>query len=383
MTSAEPIFPGATLGVLGGGQLGRMFAIAAGQMGYEVVVFGPEPDCPASQVCSRTICAPYDDMQAVRDFARQVKVVTLEFENVPAHTVEAIEAIAPVRPGSSVLFVTQNRLREKSFLASRGFPVTAFAPALVASDISDAVSQVGLPAVLKTTALGYDGKGQRMVASGGEAEAAYAALGGGEMVLERAVALDKELSVIGARGLDGSFAAFGPIENRHSNHILDVSLIPAAIPREIANTAVELTREVAIALDVIGLLCVEFFWSRSGELLINELAPRPHNSGHYSIEACPTSQFEQQVRAITGLPLGSTEPVRPAAMANLLGDLWANGEPDWTKVLSQPGVSLHLYGKRDARPGRKMGHLTATADSVEQACRLVVDARQRLTRVVP
>ena len=374
----EPILPGAALGVLGGGQLGRMFAIAAAQMGYEVVVFSPESDCPASQVSARTICAAYDDMRAVRDFARQVKVVTLEFENVPTATVEAIEAITPVRPGSSVLSVTQNRLREKDFLSDHGFPVTAYAPAEDALQVRAAVSTVGLPAVLKTTAMGYDGKGQRLVASADEAEAAFAALGAGQMVLESKVALDKELSVVGARGLDGSFASFGPIENRHSNHILDVSLVPADISQQVAVRAVQLTRDVLVALDVVGLLCVEFFLSEEGELLINELAPRPHNSGHYSIEACLTSQFEQQVRAITGLPLGSTEQIRPAAMANLLGDLWAEGEPDWTEVLGQAGISLHLYGKRQARPGRKMGHLTATAASVEEACRRVVNARRRL-----
>jgi 5-(carboxyamino)imidazole ribonucleotide synthase len=352
-----------------------MFAMGARRLGYEVVVFAPEKDTPAGQVCPKTITADYRDTEALKEFAAQVQVVTLEFENVPASAVETIEATTPVRPGSRVLSATQDRLREKSFLAEHGFPVTPFRAVRAAEQVLGELPGLGPPAVLKTSGFGYDGKGQRVVTSDAEAAGAFAELGSGEMVLERFVRLAMELSVIGARGTDGSFASFGPVENRHRNHILDVSVVPAAVSVALAARAVALTRQVMEALDVVGLLCVEFFLSESGELLINELAPRPHNSGHYSIEACPASQFEQQVRAITGLPLGATEPVKAAAMANLLGDLWADGEPDWTRVLSVPGVSLHLYGKREARPGRKMGHLTALAGSAEEALSLVLTAR--------
>ncbi|HEY9870562.1 MAG TPA: 5-(carboxyamino)imidazole ribonucleotide synthase [Candidatus Obscuribacterales bacterium] len=380
MSRAAAIMPGATLGVLGGGQLARMFAMAARRLGYEVVVFAPDKDTPAGQVCPRTVTADYGDGQALREFAAQVEVVTLEFENVPAQALETIEATTPVRPGSQVLAITQNRLKEKSFLAERGFPVTPFRAVRGVEQLLSELPRVGPPAVLKTVGFGYDGKGQRLIASDQEAAQAFAELGSGEMVLERFVRLAMELSVIGARGIDGSFACFGPVENRHCQHILDVSAVPAAVSAEVADRAVALTKQVMEALDVVGLLCVEFFLSQTGELLVNELAPRPHNSGHYSIEACPVSQFEQQVRAITGLPLGATELLKPAAMANLLGDLWAGGEPDWTRVLCVPGVSLHLYGKREARPGRKMGHLTALAASAQAARDLVLAARGQLSQ---
>jgi 5-(carboxyamino)imidazole ribonucleotide synthase len=374
----RPVLPGATVGVLGGGQLGRMFAIAARRMGYRVHTFSPDEDSPTGQVADQSIVASYDDLDAVRGFARGVDAVTFEFENVSAAAAEAAAEFAPVRPAGRVLHITQNRLREKRFLAGAGFPVVPFRAVHSAPELAAALNELGTPAVLKTAGWGYDGKGQVRLEAGADVEAAWATLGGQEAVLEAFVDFDCEVSVVAARGMDGSFAAFDVVENRHRKHILDLTIAPAAVAPEVVRDAVELARGVLAALEVEGVLCVELFVDRKGGLMVNELAPRPHNSGHLTFDACVTSQFEQQLRAVCGLPLGSTELLRPAAMANLLGDLWSAGEPDWVAACRFPNVKLHLYGKREARPGRKMGHLTAMASSSAQALDDVVAARRAL-----
>lgn len=372
------ISPGATLGVLGGGQLGRMFAIAARRLGYRVHVFCPEADSPAAPVADRTFVAPYDDLEQVRAFARSVDVVTFEFENVPSATSDACAEWVPVRPDGKVLHITQQRLREKGFLRDHGFPVTPFRAIHSQEDLETAARDLGLPGVLKTASFGYDGKGQRTIRSTAELPEAFAGLGGAEGIYEAFVDFAQEVSVVGARTLDGEFAAFPVFENVHRHHILDVTVSPARIPPALETAARELSRGILEALDVIGLLTVELFVTRDGRLIVNELAPRTHNSGHLTLDACITCQFEQQVRAVCGLPLGSTELKNPAAMANLLGDVWTHGEPRWAQALSNPRLKLHLYGKASARPGRKMGHITATADTSEAAIQAVRDARSSL-----
>jgi 5-(carboxyamino)imidazole ribonucleotide synthase len=375
-----PILPGATIGVLGSGQLGRMLALAARRMGYRIHTFSPERDTPTGQVADREIAAAYDDLDAVRAFAAGVDVVTLEFENIPTATVEAIGAHVPVRPGGAVLHTTQHRIREKTFLRDAGFPVTPFRAVSTVADLRDGLAAFGYPAVLKTADFGYDGKGQAKVATLDEAEAAFAAFVGRQAILEAFVAFEREVSVVAARGLDGAFAHYGAVENSHANHILDTTVAPAAVPPETARQAVEIARGVLDALGVVGVACVEFFLTTSGALLVNEIAPRPHNSGHFTIDACATSQFEQQLRAVCGLPLGATTQLRPAAMANLLGDLWQSGEPDWAAACAVPNVALHVYGKREPRPARKMGHLTALGTTPEEAIHVVHAARAALVR---
>ncbi len=377
--------PGATIGVLGSGQLGRMFAIAARRMNYRVHTFSPHAGgTPAGQVSDREFQHDYEDLDAVREFARSVDVVTFEFENIPAETVEAAAECAPVHPSGAVLHTTQHRLREKTFLATHGFPITPFRRVASVADLRVALDALGRPAVLKTAGFGYDGKGQLKISDADEslAEATRALASQDEWVIEKFVDFERELSVIAARGRDGEFAHYGVIENTHRRHILDLSVAPAPhISAERAREAIEIARHVLETLDVVGVMCVEFFLTREGKLLINELAPRPHNSGHLTFDACVTSQFEQQLRAVCGLPLGSTALLCPAAaMANLLGDLWHGGEPDWRAALNFPEVKLHLYGKSQARAGRKMGHLTAlSARGAEEAARLVLAARDALT----
>lgn len=361
--------------MLGSGQLGRLFAIAARRMGYRVHTFSPDDDTPTGQVSDREICAPYEDLDAVRAFARDVDVVTFEFENVPGETAKAAAEAAPVRPGGDVLHVVQNRIREKSFLSREGFPVVEFAPVTSGAELEAAVALIGAPSVLKTARSGYDGKGQAKLDRASDGLEAWESFGRVESILERFVSFETEISVVVARALDGTVSDFGAIENEHRNHILDVSRAPAAVEKRVADEAIRIGRAIAERLDVVGVICIEFFVDRGGRLLVNELAPRPHNSGHLTIDACVTSQFEQQLRAVCGLALGSSEYVRPAAMANLLGDLWAEGEPDWEAVCAIPDVKLHLYGKNAARPGRKMGHLTAAAATAEEAREKVLRAR--------
>jgi len=376
--SSDPILPGATIGVLGGGQLGRMFAMAARRLGYRVHTLAPEHDTPTGQISDEEVVAAYDDLDAVRAFAQKVDVVTFEFENVSTLAATTAEAFAFVRPSGQALHVAQHRFREKTFLVQHGLPVSPFAPVRSREELVKAITSVGSPAVLKTAAFGYDGKGQATVTDQKTCEAAWAAMTQQDAVLEKFVNLDREVSVLGARSVRGEFSSFGPIENAHARHILDVSAAPAGVPERMAKEAIDITRQVMEALDYIGLLCIEFFVTRDGRLLVNELAPRPHNSGHLTFDACRTSQFEQQLRAICGLPLGSTELLQPAAMANLLGDLWEGGEPNWAAALAFPSVKLHLYGKSEARPGRKMGHLTAMAPTRDEAIQAVTRARAAL-----
>ncbi len=376
--SSAPILPGATIGVLGSGQLGRMFAIAARELGYRIHIFSPDNDTPAGQIGDVEFACRYDDLDRLREFARGVRVVTFEFENVPVASTAAVGEFVPVRPAGQVLHVTQNRLREKAFLAQNGFPVTPFRRVVTVADLEAAVRDLGLPGVLKTADFGYDGKGQQKLTEVGQLAPAVAALRGADGIYEAFVDFEKEVSVVAARTLTGEFAAFPVFENSHARHILDVTFAPAAMAAGLARQADDLARGILEKLEVVGLLTVEMFVTREGRLLVNELAPRTHNSGHLTIDACVTSQFEQQVRAVCGLPLGAADLKQPAAMANLLGDLWVGGEPAWAAALEDPLVKLHLYGKAEPRVGRKMGHLTATGETTDDAVRRVRAARDRL-----
>jgi 5-(carboxyamino)imidazole ribonucleotide synthase len=373
------IAPGAALGVLGSGQLGRMFALAARRMGYRVHTFSPEEDTPTGQVADVEVVADYEDLDALRTFARQVDVVTFEFENVPLAAVDAVEALVPVRPCGVALHTAQQRAREKQFLADRGFPTAPFANATTLDELWDAVARLGTPAVIKTAAFGYDGKGQHKVTTPADVEHIWAAIGRQEAVIEKFISLQAEVSVVGARGVSGEVVLYQLFENRHRDHILDVTTTPAAVSPQVALRAAEITRELLEELNYIGVLCVEFFVDTNGELLVNELAPRPHNSGHLTCDAASTSQFEQQVRAICGLPLGSARLIAPAAaMANLLGELWEDGEPNWAAATRFGDVKLHLYGKSEPRRGRKMGHMTAMGRTVDEALDRVISARDAL-----
>jgi 5-(carboxyamino)imidazole ribonucleotide synthase len=373
--------PGSTVGVLGSGQLGRMFALSARAMGYRVHTYSPEEDSPTGHVADVEVSAPYDDLDRLRAFAKGLDVLTFEFENVPRAALDALEGIVPVRPGGEALWVSQNREREKEFLGRVNVPVAPWAAVRTSADLASALSSTGAPAVLKTAAFGYDGKGQEKISSKDEkeAEAAWGRLGRAPCVLEAFIDFHREVSVIAARGADGRTAFFPIFENTHSRHILDVTIAPAPLTLSEENLAREIAQALLEALDFVGVLCIELFHTKDGGLLVNEIAPRPHNSGHLTIDACVSSQFEQQLRAVCGLPLGSTELLRPAAMANLLGGLWAGGVPRWEKACAVPGVALHLYGKKEARPGRKMGHLTALAETPAEARRNVLAARAALT----
>jgi len=378
MHDSQPILPGATLGVLGGGQLGRMFALAAARLGYRVHVFSPRPDSPTGQVADQMTVADYENVGAVAEFADSVDVVTLEFENVASSATEIAARHALMRPSGSVLHTTQNRLREKRFLANIGVPTAPFAEVTTNEQLLSAVTSIGIPAVLKTADSGYDGKGQAIVHTAEDADEAWANIGRQPAVLEKWIDFQRELSMLIARSPTGEMALHGPIANDHVDHVLDVSMFPLAELEPLTAAAEEIGREIAVALDLVGICCVEFFLTDADKLLVNEIAPRTHNSGHLTIDATTTSQFEQQVRAVCGLPLGATDVVSPAAMVNLLGDLWESGQPPWEAVLAEPGVRLHLYGKTEARPGRKMGHLTVLADSTELAAERALAARQML-----
>jgi 5-(carboxyamino)imidazole ribonucleotide synthase len=376
---ARIILPNSTIGVFGSGQLGRMFAIEARKMGYRVHTFSPAADTPTGQVADLETTADYNDLDRVAEFARTVDVITYEFENVPSRAIERAAEFADVHPKGEVLHTTQNRLREKTFLSANGFPVAPFRHVKTVDDLQRGVIELGLPAILKTAGFGYDGKGQTRLEAVGEIERAFEGLDGSEAVLESFIDFEKEVSVVCARDRDGNFADYGVIENEHARHILDVSFAPALVSEKVFREAVEIARAVAEQFDYVGTLCVEFFLTKDERLIINEIAPRPHNSGHLTFDACLTSQFEQQLRAVCGLPLGSTEFYRPAAMANLLGDLWKKGEPGWAAALADPEIKLHLYGKAEARPGRKMGHLTALSERAEEAVERVKKAREALT----
>ncbi len=377
MIGQRVFLPGSTVGVMGGGQLGRMFAIAARRMGYRVHTFSPDEDSPTGQLADVEISAPFEDHEAVARFAKGVDVLTFEFENIPIECVAVAEKFCEVRPAGRVLHIAQNRLREKEFLENAGLPLAPFARVPDNSVLASALEKTGAPAVLKTASFGYDGKGQQKIASPADA----AAIEVRELsVLEKFIGYTKEISVIVARGIDGAMETFPVCENIHRNHILDVTIVPGNVSEAVKKSARELALAVAEKLDLVGLLAVEMFLLPDDSLLINELAPRPHNSGHFSFDACVTSQFEQQLRAVCGLPLGSTELLHPVAMANLLGDVWEKGEPDWSAALRFPEVKLHLYGKSQPRKGRKMGHLVAFGTDTTEAAQRVIAAREALTK---
>jgi 5-(carboxyamino)imidazole ribonucleotide synthase len=374
------ILPGQTIGILGGGQLGRMFAISARRMGYRVHAFDPTNDCPTGQVADVEVNAAYDDVGRAIEFARAVDVVTFEFENVPSKTLAAIEQIRPVHPSPFVLDTTRHRLKEKDFLSSIGVPVAPYRAVRSVADLKQAIAELGTPCILKTAEFGYDGKGQSRIDSPDQADAAWKSLNCPLGVLEGFVAFDREISVVGGRGDDGTFHHYPPFENAHAHHILDITNWPAQVNDNVTKRAAALAAQIAGALKLKGVLCIEMFVA-GDEVIVNELAPRPHNSGHLTIDAFSISQFEMQLRAVCGLPMAPATPLAPAAaMANLLGDVWidAGDQPKWDRALRDPRVKLHLYGKSDAKRARKMGHLTALADTVDEARAAVIAARQAL-----
>lgn len=355
------------LGMLGGGQLGRMFTLAAHSMGYRVTVLDPDPLSPAGSIADVHIKAAYQDHEALQQLADTCVAVTTEFENVPAESLRWLASHCTVRPAGNAVAVAQDRVREKDFFARTcGLGVAPYAVIEKAADLDQAGAAL-FPGILKRARFGYDGKGQARVASVAEAKAAYTAMGGETCVLEKRVDLQCEISAVVARGADGRGLGFPVSENEHRNGILDVTLVPARVKPELAQQAEHWALTIAEKLDYCGVLAVEFFVTSSGELLVNEMAPRPHNSGHYTIDACVTSQFEQQVRALCGLPLGETHLLRPVVMVNLLGEAWQHGEPAWGRVFAQPAAKLHLYGKHEARAGRKMGHFTVLDDNIDNA----------------
>jgi len=350
-----PLPPGATIGIIGGGQLGRMSAMAAARLGYRCHILTPEPDSPAAQVCAGATLGGYEDRAVLRAFAGRVDVVTFEFENVSAAGLDLLAALRPVRPSPAVLRVSQDRLAEKRFLNDAGVPTAPWVPVASLAELEAAVARFGLPAILKTTRLGYDGHGQARLDAPADLAPAFERLAPKPLMLEGYVDFACEISVIVARGTDGTMRAFDVMENRHRNHVLDLTLAPARIPGQTAAAATALARRVAEGLELVGLLAVEMFVAADGRVLVNEIAPRPHNSGHWTIDACPASQFEMHVRAVAGLPLPPASRHSDAAMKNLVG-------PEelalWPEILATPGLIPHLYGKAAARPGRKMGHVT-------------------------
>jgi 5-(carboxyamino)imidazole ribonucleotide synthase len=384
-------WPDLTVGIFGGGQLGRMLALEARRMGVRTCVLDPDPRCSAGQVANELLVAPFSDRAAGRELASRADVVTYEFEHIDVSLVAAVEALRPVHPSSSVLKMVQHRVRQKQGLSDRGFPLAAYLPVDTWQDLEQAVDSLGLPAVLKTATSGYDGKGQAVLHCPEDAPPSFQLLRprSDMLVLEEFVFLEKELSVVCARDVQGQMACYPVVENIHTNGILDLTLAPARVSPAVAAAARELAGNITEQLDVTGLLCVEMFLTRDGRLLVNELAPRPHNSGHLTLDACPTSQFEQLLRILCRLPLGSTELTTPAVMANLLGDLWirADGDPstgsghglDFAAALAVPGVKLHLYGKHGTYPGRKMGHLCAVAPALDTALSRALAARAALT----
>ena len=372
--------PPAALGVIGGGQLGRMFLQAAQRMGYRTVVLSPTADAPAAQVAHEVVVAPPGHLPALRTFAEKAEAVTVEFENVSAPALRWLARRRPVRPGWKTVWVSQNRLREKTFLQKSGVPLAPWRPVRTPDELGAAVGALGLPLILKTAASGYDGKGQVRVDRADDAAGAWSSLGRVPCVAEGWISFAAEVSVVVARGADGRSSTFPVGLNRHERHVLDATVSPAPVGPVVADEARTLALAVAQALGTVGVLTVEFFVTAAGDLLVNELAPRPHNSGHLTIEAGVSSQFEQQVRTLCGLPVGGTNLVCPAAMVNLLGDLWSAGEPDWSAALGDPGVKLHLYGKRTPATGRKMGHLTVLDPDPETALARALDARRALTR---
>ncbi|PKY11981.1 5-(carboxyamino)imidazole ribonucleotide synthase [Acidithiobacillus marinus] len=370
------ILPGATLGILGGGQLGQMFVLAARRMGYPVWVLDPDPDCPAAEVANQHLCAAYDDINALQSLADHCAAVTVEFENISAAAMHYLETRIPVRPGSAALAIAQDRAREKSFFRDLGLDTAPFVLLRPGDDLEEAAQDLIFPAIMKTTRFGYDGKGQQPVPAISELVTVWNRLHTQEAILESRIQLLQEFSIILARSVDGMMVFYPAAENIHHHGVLDLSIVPARVSVVLQTQARHYAARIAEALEYVGVLAVEFFVSAEGRLLVNEMAPRPHNSGHYSIDACVGSQFDQQVRALCGLPLADTRLISPVVMMNLLGDLWEAGEPDWQKLLQHPQIKLHLYGKKMARPGRKMGHVNALSTEAERALSVLEALRQ-------
>ncbi|MDD5389431.1 MAG: 5-(carboxyamino)imidazole ribonucleotide synthase [Gallionellaceae bacterium] len=375
------ILPGATLGVLGGGQLGRMFTLAAKVMGYQVVVLDPDPQSPAGQLADIHLKADYRDAVALIRMGGLCQAVTTEFENVPAASLETLAKHCLVAPSAAALAVAQDRLQEKTHARDSGCVTAPFANIESAADLAAAWQQIGAPALLKTRRLGYDGKGQARVDSAEGLAAAFKELGEVPCLLEGFLPLEREVSVVLARNAMDEIAFFPLAENQHRNGILDISIVPARIPESLAETARDMAAHLARELDYVGVMAVEFFVLKDGRIVFNEMAPRPHNSGHYTLDATACDQFQQQVRALCGLPLGDPRLLSPVVMVNLLGDVWRDAgitPPPWDELLKHPGVHLHLYGKAEARPGRKMGHYNCLAPSVEEALALALETRAAL-----
>ncbi|MDI1318747.1 MAG: 5-(carboxyamino)imidazole ribonucleotide synthase [bacterium] len=378
MSAGHAILPGKTIGVLGGGQLGRMLAQAATRLGYRVHVYEPQTGCPAGAVAHQEVNALYEDTAALTAFAKECDVVTYEFENVPAAPLQAIEALTLLRPHWSVLETAQNRSREKRWLRDNKFPHAKFAEVAAPGDVLSGIREVGVPCVVKTADFGYDGKGQLKVMGEADIPAAVKKFAGQPVVIEQFVDFACEVSAVVARSPNAAVRVFPVAENIHTNHILDFSIVPARVAPAVTAAAEKLARLIAEKINLVGVMGVEFFVTKAGEVLVNELAPRPHNSGHWTLDACMTSQFEQQVRAICGLPLGAVTLLSPVVMVNILGDAWAQGEPHWDALLAQPNVRLHLYGKTEPRPGRKMGHFTVTARDADMALEFAQKYQARL-----
>jgi 5-(carboxyamino)imidazole ribonucleotide synthase len=380
MGEAERIVPGATLGVMGGGQLGRMFAMAAAAMGYRTLVFAPEADCPASHVATGHIQAQYDDQARLETFAKACAAVTIEFENVPVEALSFVAKHTRVRPGPETLAIAQDRLEERAFLDRHSLPAAAHQSAHSADDLAAAAKALGTPLIVKSARFGYDGRGQVVIHDPQEAASAWDQLSTNAALCEKPVDFAGEISVLVARLPSGEITTFGPIENHHRSHILDFSIVPASFDAAVGQKAIEIAQHVAEAVQLEGLICVEMFVEKTGGVLINELAPRPHNSGHLTIEAATISQFQVQTRALTSMPLGAMHQRTPAAMANLLGELWTDSEPAWQHALAVESLDLHLYGKTQPRPGRKMGHLTACDHTAHSAYEKARHTRQQLTQ---
>ena len=361
------ILPGATLGMLGGGQLGRMFTTAAQTMGYKVIVLDPDPHSPAGVIADQHLCAKYDDEEILESLARACDAVTTEFENIPASTLAYLESKTVVHPSSDALSKTQNRIIEKQFIASLGIAVAPFLPIRTEKDIEDVESHIQLPAILKVANFGYDGKGQVVCHSLKDIRQAFALLNQAECVLEQRINIEREVSTVLARGQLGDISNFPVAENTHINGILHSTTVPSAISDEQAQIVMEIADKIAEGLNYVGTMAVEFFISKEGDIIVNEIAPRPHNSGHFTLDACETSQFEQQVRMLCNLAPGNCELKSPVVMINILGDVWGSSQPHWHDLLSIPNNKLHLYGKQEARVGRKMGHFNVLAASTEQA----------------
>ena len=375
--SSHIILPPGMLGMLGGGQLGRFFVIAAHEMGYRVTVLDPDKNSPAGKIADVHLCSAYDDAVALKTMAETCQAITTEFENVPASTLENLAQTRTVRPSAKAVSIAQHRVLEKQFIRDAGIPVAPFVVVNAASDLPADADAI-YPAILKVARFGYDGKGQARVANQAQAQAAFEAFKGEQCVLEKMLSLDYEVSVVLARDAQGNVAAYPLAENSHLNGILDVSIVPARAPKTIQDQARQLAIKIAEKLDYVGVLAVEFFVS-NGELLANEMAPRPHNSGHYTIDANVTNQFEQQLRALVGLPLGDSRLHSQAVMVNILGDIWKNGaEPAWDKIFARSELKLHLYGKHEPRPGRKMGHYTVIGADQETVIVNAIKAREEL-----